>query len=303
MTCFGGQKASARHARPKPPRNRLPHIFVAGGLVAIIVASNVSASPSQIASSTVEAQLTPAGVQHPGNSVSGTATNSAKSKVAVKPRVATKTTAKVKTKPSTKVKFVIKSVTKPVRYSTYRTKDKSLARGAQKIRRAGKAGKAIIIYRVRYVNGKAVSRSEVRRNIVVAPLPKVVVDGTAKPPASSKGSGTTLSDLDNLTLGTVGQIQDYAQSYIALKYDWQWAQFQCLVTLWDHESHWNYRAYNSGSGAAGIPQALPGSKMASFGSDWRTNPATQIKWGASYIDSRYGNPCGALGHWNSHGWY
>lgn len=308
MTQDGSQKAPARHARPKPPRNRLPQIFVAVGLVAIVVASNVSASPSQVASSTVEAQLQPATAITSAPVTKSVQANPATkprvtTKAATKPKVATKPAAKVSAKPRAKVKFVIKSVTKPVRYSTYRTKDKSLVRGTQKIKRPGKSGKAIIVYRVRYVNGKAVSRSEVRRNIVVAPQPKVVVDGVAKPTTTPTGSGTSLADLDSMPLGTVSQIQAYAQSYTALKYDWSWAQFQCLVTLWDHESHWNYRAYNSGSGATGIPQALPGSKMSSFGDDWRTNPATQIKWGASYIDGRYGNPCGALGHWNSRGWY
>jgi hypothetical protein len=81
------------------------------------------------------------------------------------------------------------------------------------------------------------------------------------------------------------------------------AQFSCLVTVWDRESHWNHKAHNRSSGAHGIPQALPGSKMRSAGADWRTNPVTQIKWGLSYIHARYGNPCGALRHMNSHGWY
>jgi hypothetical protein len=79
-------------------------------------------------------------------------------------------------------------------------------------------------------------------------------------------------------------------------------QFACLVALWNRESGWRVNAYNS-SGAYGIPQALPGSKMAAFGADWQTNPATQIAWGLSYITGRYGNPCGAWGHSNSYGWY
>nr|WP_269212724.1 MULTISPECIES: ubiquitin-like domain-containing protein [unclassified Schaalia] len=84
---------------------------------------------------------------------------------------------------------------------------------------------------------------------------------------------------------------------------WDDSQFQCLVVLWDRESHWNPYAENSSSGAYGIPQSLPGSKMASAGEDWRTNPSTQIKWGLGYIAGRYGTPCGALGHSNSVGWY
>jgi len=80
-------------------------------------------------------------------------------------------------------------------------------------------------------------------------------------------------------------------------------QFPCLDNLWKRESGWNYRASNRGSGAYGIPQALPGNKMAKFGADWATNPATQIKWGLDYIEGRYSTPCGAWSHSQSTGWY
>ena len=79
-------------------------------------------------------------------------------------------------------------------------------------------------------------------------------------------------------------------------------QFGCLDSLWSRESGWNVYAANR-SGAYGIPQALPGSKMASAGSDWRTNPATQIRWGLGYIASSYGSPCSAWHHSQTHGWY
>jgi hypothetical protein len=81
------------------------------------------------------------------------------------------------------------------------------------------------------------------------------------------------------------------------------SQMPCLDKLWKKESGWNHKASNRSSGAYGIPQSLPGSKMASAGSDWRTNPATQIKWGLGYIKGRYGSPCGAWSHSQSHGWY
>ncbi len=82
-------------------------------------------------------------------------------------------------------------------------------------------------------------------------------------------------------------------------------QWRCLETLWTGESGWQHTATNSSSGAYGIPQALPGSKMASAGGDWRSNPETQIRWGLGYIKQSYGTPCGALGFWNSHNphWY
>ena len=94
-----------------------------------------------------------------------------------------------------------------------------------------------------------------------------------------------------------------ARQIAAQQYGWGDGEFACLNSLWAKESGWNYRASNPSSGAYGIPQALPGSKMGAFGSDWRTNPATQIKWGLHYIDGRYGSPCSAWSTAQSKGWY
>ena len=80
-------------------------------------------------------------------------------------------------------------------------------------------------------------------------------------------------------------------------------QFGCLDSLYTRESGWRWNADNPTSSAYGIPQALPGSKMASAGSDWATNPVTQIRWGLGYIQDRYGSPCGAWAHSQSNGWY
>jgi hypothetical protein len=80
-------------------------------------------------------------------------------------------------------------------------------------------------------------------------------------------------------------------------------QFPCLDKLWKRESGWNHHASNSSSGAYGIPQALPGSKMGSVADDWETNPKTQILWGLGYIKGRYGSPCEAWGHSEDKGWY
>ncbi|MDL4772261.1 lytic transglycosylase domain-containing protein [Actinomadura xylanilytica] len=88
------------------------------------------------------------------------------------------------------------------------------------------------------------------------------------------------------------------------RYRWRSArQFGCLERLWARESGWNERARNGATGAHGIPQALPGSKMASAGPDWRSNPRTQIRWGLRYIKHRFGTPCGAWSHFRSAGWY
>ncbi|WP_255579793.1 hypothetical protein [Cryobacterium sp. PAMC25264] len=97
--------------------------------------------------------------------------------------------------------------------------------------------------------------------------------------------------------------QAIARDMMASKYGWGSDQFACLVSLWNKESGWNVNAYNASSGATGIPQALPGSKMASAGSDWATNPATQILWGLGYISGSYGTPCAAWSKSESVGWY
>jgi len=97
-----------------------------------------------------------------------------------------------------------------------------------------------------------------------------------------------------------------AKAYAASRlpgYGWGSDQFRCLDLLWTRESGWRADAYNASSGAYGIPQSLPGSKMASAGADWRTNAATQIDWGLGYIDARYGSPCGAWAHSEAYNWY
>jgi hypothetical protein len=87
------------------------------------------------------------------------------------------------------------------------------------------------------------------------------------------------------------------------EFGWSSGQFSCLRPLWAHESGWNPYAQNPSSGAYGIPQALPGSKMASAGGNWQSDPATQIRWGLSYIQGNYGSPCGAWAHEQADGWY
>ena len=85
-------------------------------------------------------------------------------------------------------------------------------------------------------------------------------------------------------------------------FGWSASQFSCLYPLWEHESGWSVTAANP-DGAYGIPQALPGAKMASAGANWQTNAATQIRWGLEYIKGMYGSPCGAWGHEQATGWY
>lgn len=96
---------------------------------------------------------------------------------------------------------------------------------------------------------------------------------------------------------TVAEVQAMARQMVPAD------QFQCFSDIVERESSWNYRADNPTSDAYGLMQALPGSKMSSAGADWMTNPATQIKWGLNYMNSRYDGPCGAWEFWQANNWY
>ncbi len=121
----------------------------------------------------------------------------------------------------------------------------------------------------------------------------------AKQAALGLTSGPAVGGEENLSSQDP---QDIAAALLP-SYGWSSSQMSCLVPLWMGESGWRVNAENSSSGAYGIPQSLPGSKMASAGADWQTNPATQITWGLGYIQERYGSPCGAWGFKQGHGWY
>lgn len=97
--------------------------------------------------------------------------------------------------------------------------------------------------------------------------------------------------------------REVAQVLMDDKYGWGEKQYACLDELWIKESNWNYRASNKRSGAHGIPQALPATKMDSAGTDWRTNPVTQISWGLRYIEVRYESPCKAWAKFKRSNWY
>jgi hypothetical protein len=97
--------------------------------------------------------------------------------------------------------------------------------------------------------------------------------------------------------------KEVAKEIIAAKYTWSEKQFPCLDQLWTKESNWNYKARNRVSGAHGIPQALPATKMEVVGTDWRTNPVTQITWGLKYIKERYNTPCAAWSKFKRSNWY
>jgi hypothetical protein len=99
-----------------------------------------------------------------------------------------------------------------------------------------------------------------------------------------------------------GSPQQIAEQMLG-SFGWPSSQFSCLDPLWGHESGWSATAYNAGTSAFGIPQALPGAKMASAGPDWQTSASTQIRWGLEYIKGTYGSPCAAWDHEEATGWY
>ncbi len=158
---------------------------------------------------------------------------------------------------------------------------------------AGSNGLKRVTYRIKYQNGNEIEKTEISSTIVKEPVNKIVEVRTKI--VTSRNSGSRIS-------GSVAEYQAYAAEKCNA-YGWSQSDFNCLVSLWNRESGWNPGAYNSRSGAYGIPQALPGSKMASAGSDYLTNYKTQINWGLSYIKSRYGNPTNAWSHSQRKGWY
>ena len=158
---------------------------------------------------------------------------------------------------------------------------------------AGKNGIKEVTYNVKYKNGEEISRKEVSSKVIKEPVNKIVEIQTKIVTSRSSARATS---------GSVAEYQAYAAEMCS-SYGWSETDFECLVRLWNRESGWNPNAYNASSGAFGIPQALPGSKMASAGSDYQTNYQTQINWGLGYISSRYGNPQNAWNHSQASGWY
>ena len=140
-----------------------------------------------------------------------------------------------------------------------------------------------------------------RRGFVISAVAAGLLLAAHNSHTATGHSGTTLS---------TGAILTSASSNVSLgrqlasPYGWgSGAEWTCLDELWTRESGWRMVWNTAGSGAYGIPQSLPASKMASAGGDYMTNPATQIRWGLGYIAGRYGTPCGAWSHETANSWY
>jgi hypothetical protein len=151
----------------------------------------------------------------------------------------------------------------------------------------------------RVADASEASRSAVRTAAVQALAEQR--DHEAYQPSRS-GDRTTASHTARAKSIVPDDPRAIAESMIA-DYGWDSSEFDCLDQLWVSESNWDVNATNPTSGAYGIPQSLPAGKMASAGSDWRTNPATQIEWGLDYIDSSYGTPCSAWEFKQANNWY
>jgi hypothetical protein len=154
---------------------------------------------------------------------------------------------------------------------------------------AGAAGASLAGQLPRFDRAPVVSRSSDRRDAA----------DPAKEAALSVASGPATTDRVEMSQADPRSIARAMLPQFGFSAD----QFSCLDSLWTKESGWNPHADNASSSAYGIPQALPGSKMATAGADWATNPATQIKWGLGYIRDSYGSPCAAWGHSQAYNWY
>jgi len=178
------------------------------------------------------------------------------------------------------------------------TEDPQIALGTEIVMKAGVTGSQTVTYNVRYLDGVEVSREVLSKTIDAQPVDEIVRKGTG----DSKDVKVALQTVA-AGVGTPQGNKDYAEVYIQQTFGWDATQFVCLTKLWTRESNWRTAAHNRSSGAHGIAQALPGRKMATVASDWKTNPITQIKWGAGYIKGRYHTPCNAWSHSEKVGWY
>jgi resuscitation-promoting factor RpfB len=186
-----------------------------------------------------------------------------------------------------RVKHATVTKTTALPYQIKKTSDPTLDKGTTKVVTPGQDGTARITYSVVYVDGVVVGKTPVKTVVLSEPTTQVMKVGT-KPPTP-------------VTVVPANEAQAIAKKLAAAR-GWGDDQFACLVPLWSHESGWRTNAANP-SGAYGIPQALPGSKMASAGPNWQTDATTQITWGLGYIGGRYVNPCGAWSFWQANNWY
>lgn len=164
-------------------------------------------------------------------------------------------------------------------------KDQDRPVGFREVKTAGKPGKKQVTYEINMQNGKEVSRKVIQEVKSLEPVKQVETVGAKLPTPTNPSEAAALGHQMMLAFGFGEE------------------QWPCLYDLWMHESGWKTTAGNPSSGAYGIPQSLPASKMAVYGADYLTNASVQITWGLNYIKGRYGNPCAAHDHWRAKNWY
>lgn len=182
------------------------------------------------------------------------------------------------------------TVNEVVPFGVQEVEDATLVKGNRVVKTTGRTGQRTTTYSLDVVGGVVVGRTVLASVVTVEPVDQVVRVGTAELPDPSTVA------VEPGTAQAMGKEMAAARG-------WGDDQFACLLALWNKESGWRWNAENKSSGAYGIPQSLPGSKMATVADDWRTNPATQITWGLNYIAGRYGDPCGAWAHSQAKNWY
>ena len=182
-----------------------------------------------------------------------------------------------------------------------RKNDDSLPSGSTKVETEGKEGTMEITNLVTKNGTETLATNTITEYVKNAPINKVILVGTKRAASTSERKSASSSSSSSASYGTtmpVGDAQSYAHSRVLAR-GWSESEFTCLVQLWQKESGWRSNAANP-SGAYGIPQALPGSKM---GAGWQTDATVQINWGLNYIAGRYSTPCGAWAHSRKTGWY
>ncbi len=176
----------------------------------------------------------------------------------------------------TKLESVEEEIPLPLEYID----DPNMARGIENVKTEGRAGQKVVTYEIILENDIEVGRTAISEVIAIEPVTQVVVRGT-KFIVSNPSANVALGQQIAAEMG-------YSD------------QFSCIYDIFQRESGWNHLASNRNSGAYGIPQALPGSKM---GPGWQSDPAVQIRWGIGYMVNRYGSPCGAYRFWQVNHWY
>lgn len=194
----------------------------------------------------------------------------------------------------TRVTTEMRVETTTLPFESVREEDPELLEGREVVVTAGQDGVRTVAYEAHLVDGVEIDRRVLVETAVSEPVTEVVRVGTRVAPVvppAPRGA-----PVDPGTSRAIGRDMVLARG-------WDEDQWVCLDALWTKESNWRVDAANPSSSAYGIPQALPGSKMATAGADWQTNPATQITWGLGYISGRYGTPCAAWAHSQARNWY